>query len=209
MPSQLNSEKLGLLEAILFTTTDPLTFEQLQKLTKSRKDEMEKLLTELNQRYSNENSGIKISDMGGYKLIVKNEYLQNVADLTPHADMSRGLLRVLSIIAYHEPIRQSEIVKVIGNRTYDYVKELSEKGLINVEKKSRTRILTTTDKFEEYFETKKNELKKNLDEVKEEMKEEVNENSEKKVMGNVRMGCEVGYVLQIFIFYYQLVASHV
>ena len=162
----------------MFTTTDPLTFEQLQKLTKSRKDEMEKLLTELNQRYSNENSGIKISDMGGYKLIVKNEYLQNVADLTPHADMSRGLLRVLSIIAYHEPIRQSEIVKVIGNRTYDYVKELSEKGLINVEKKSRTRILTTTDKFEEYFETKKNELKKNLDEVKEEMKEEVNENKE-------------------------------
>jgi len=178
MPSQLNSQKLALLEAILFTTTDPLTFEQLQKLTKSRKDEMEKLLTELNQRYSNENSGIKISDMGGYKLIVKNEYLQNVADLTPHADMSRGLLRVLSIIAYHEPIRQSEIVKVIGNRTYDYVKELSEKGLINVEKKSRTRILTTTDKFEEYFETKKNELKKNLDEVKEEMKEEVNENKE-------------------------------
>ncbi|HIG97320.1 MAG TPA: SMC-Scp complex subunit ScpB [Candidatus Aenigmarchaeota archaeon] len=178
MPSQLNPQKLALLEAILFTTTDPLTFEQLQKLTKSRKDEMEKLLTELNQRYSNENSGIKISDMGGYKLIVKNEYLQNVADLTPHADMSRGLLRVLSIIAYHEPIRQSEIVKVIGNRTYDYVKELSEKGLINVEKKSRTRILTTTDKFEEYFETKKNELKKNLDEVKEEMKEEVNENKE-------------------------------
>ena len=178
MPSQLNSQKLALLEAILFTTTDPLTFEQLQKLTKSRKDEMEKLLTELNQRYSNENSGIKISDMGGYKLIVKNEYLHNVADLTPHADMSRGLLRVLSIIAYHEPIRQSEIVKVIGNRTYDYVKELSEKGLINVEKKSRTRILTTTDKFEEYFETKKNELKKNLDEVKEEMKEEVNENKE-------------------------------
>src|SRR3989338_5664110 len=178
MPSQLNPQKLALLEAILFTTTDPLTFEQLQKLTKSRKDEMEKLLTELNQRYSNENSGIKISDMVGYKLIVKNEYLQNVADLTPHADMSRGLLRVLSIIAYHEPIRQSEIVKVIGNRTYDYVKELSEKGLINVEKKSRTRILTTTDKFEEYFETKKNELKKNLDEVKEEMKEEVNENKE-------------------------------
>ena len=174
----INQQKLALLEAILFTTTDPLTFEQMQKLTKSRKDEMEKLLVELNQRYSNENSGIKISDMGGYKLIVKNEYIQNVADLTPHADMSRGLLRVLSVIAYHEPIKQSDIVKVIGNRTYDYVKELSEKGLINVEKKSRTRILTTTDKFEEYFETKKNELKKNLDKVKEEIKEEVKENKD-------------------------------
>ena len=164
------SKKLALLEAILFTTTDPLTFEELQKLTKSRKDELQKILAELNQRYVSEDFGIKLSDMGGYKLVVKNDYIANVSNLTPHSDMSRGLLRVLSIIAYHEPIKQSDIVKVIGNRTYEYTKELHERGLINVEKKSRTRILTTTPKFEEYFGTKKNELKKNLDDIKEEAK---------------------------------------
>ncbi len=162
------NKKLALLEAILFTTTDPLTFEELQKLTKSRKDEMVKILDELKQRYSSDEYGIKLSDMGGYKLVVKNEYMSSVSNLTPHSDMSRGLLRVLSIIAYHEPIKQSDIVKVIGNRTYEYVKELLEKGLINVEKKSRTRILTTTLKFEEYFETKKNELKKSMEEIKDE-----------------------------------------
>ncbi|MBI4168012.1 MAG: SMC-Scp complex subunit ScpB [Candidatus Aenigmarchaeota archaeon] len=169
----MNEKKLALLEAILFTTTEPLTFEELQKLTKSRKDELEKLLNELNQRYVREDSGIKLSDIGGYKLVVKNEYMQNVANLTPHADMSRGLLRVLSIIAYHEPIKQSDIVKVIGNRTYDYVKDLEERGLIKVEKKSRTKLLATTPKFEEYFETKRDELKKNLEDVKEgELKEQ-------------------------------------
>ena len=167
MTIQLNQKKLALLEAIMFTTTEPLSIEELQKLTKSRKDELDKLLGELNQRYMSEASGIKISDIGGYKLIVKSEYMINVANLTPHADMSRGLLRVLSIIAYHEPIKQSDIVKVIGNRTYEYVKELTEKSLIKVEKKSRTRILTTTPKFEEYFDTKKGELKKNLDDIKE------------------------------------------
>lgn len=171
MATQLNPKKLALLEAVLFTTTEPLSFEELQKLTKSRKDELEKLLGDLNQRYSSEGSGVKISDIGGYKLIVKSEYMQTVANLTPHADMSRGLLRVLSIIAYHEPIKQSDIVKVIGNRTYDYVKELEEKALIKVEKKSRTCLLTTTPKFEEYFETKKEELKKNLEDIKEEGKE--------------------------------------
>lgn len=166
------SKKLALLEAVLFTTTDPLTFEELQKLTKSRKDELQKLLNELSQRYSSEDYGIKLSDIGGYKLVVKNEYTGNVSNLTPHSDMSRGLLRVLSIIAYHEPIKQADIVKVIGNRTYEYVKELHERGLINIEKKSRTRLLTTTPRFEEYFETKKDELKKNLDEIKDESKGE-------------------------------------
>ena len=190
MMIQLNLKKLALLEAILFTTTEPLTIEELQKLTKSRKDELDKLLNELVRRYDEEAHGIKLSDIGGYKLIVKNEYMPNVSNLTPHADMSRGLLRVLSIIAYHEPIKQSDIVKVIGNRTYEYVKELEERSLIKVEKKSRTRILSTTPRFEEYFDTKREELKKNLEEVKEEVedeeklreveKEELKEGSEKK-----------------------------
>lgn len=166
----MREKKLALLEAMLFTTTEPLLIEEIQKIMKVRKDELEKLISELNQRYSSEASGINISDIGGYKLIVKNEYMQNVANLTPHADMSRGLLRVLSVIAYHEPIKQSDIVKVIGNRTYDYVKELEERGLVKVEKKSRTKMLSTTPKFEEYFGTKKDDLKKNVEEIKDEEK---------------------------------------
>src|SRR3989344_196490 len=179
MPAPLNMKKIALLEAILFTTTEPLTIEELQKLTRSRKDELDRLLTEMQRRYEDEAHGIKLSDIGGYKLIVKSEYMANVSNLTPHADMSRGLLRVLSIIAYHEPIKQSDIGKVIGNRTYDYVHELEERALIKVEKKSRTRILTTTPRFEEYFETKREELKKNLEEIKEE--EKLEQDDEKKI----------------------------
>ena len=179
MPAPLNMKKIALLEAILFTTTGPLTIEELQKLTRSRKDELDRLLTEMSRRYDDEAHGVKLSDIGGYKLVVKNEYMPNVSNLTPHADMSRGLLRVLSVIAYHEPIKQSDIVKVIGNRTYDYVHELEERGLIKVEKKSRTRILTTTPRFEEYFETKREELKKNLEEIKEE--EKLERDDEKKI----------------------------
>src|SRR3989339_322861 len=74
--------------------------------------------------------------------IVKSEYVDKVSHLTPHADLSRGLLRVLSIISYHEPVSQSDIVKVVGNRTYEYVKELESRGLVKSEKKSRTRMLS-------------------------------------------------------------------
>ena len=160
MTMPINEQKLALLEAILFTTTQPLSLEELQKLVRGRMDELRKLLEELDKRYSSAAHGIRLSDIGGDKLIVKNEYMSSVADLTPHADMARGLLRVLSIIAYHQPIKQSDIVKVIGNRTYEYVHELVDRGFITVEKKARTRLLSTTPRFEEYFETKKEELKK-------------------------------------------------
>ncbi|MBS3051520.1 MAG: SMC-Scp complex subunit ScpB [Candidatus Aenigmarchaeota archaeon] len=71
----MNLKKIALLEAILFTTTEPLNFEELQKLTRSRKDELEKLLAEMNGRYAEEAHGIRLTDIGGYKLIVKSEFI--------------------------------------------------------------------------------------------------------------------------------------
>lgn len=152
--------KLALLEAVLFTTDEPLSIEELEKIVKLKREELEKLFSALRNRYSNPESGIKLSDVGGYQLIVKQDYIQSVSNLTPHADLSRGLLRVLSIIAYHEPIKQSDIVKVVGNRTYEYVKDLENRGLIKTERKSRTKIMRTTPHFEDYFGAKKAEIKK-------------------------------------------------
>jgi segregation and condensation protein B len=155
-----DKKKLALLEAVLFTTSDPVTFNELQKILHARKTELEALIRDLSKRYEAEEFGIRLSDMGGFKLIVKQEYAEAVSPLTPHADLTRGLLRVLSIIAYHQPIKQSDIVKVVGNRTYDYVKDLEERGMVKIEKKARTKMLSTTPRFEEYFGAKADELRK-------------------------------------------------
>jgi len=152
--------RIAFLEAILFTTHEPLNIKEISKIMRTTDLQIEKLLQQIKEKYNTENSGIMLSDVGGYKLSVKTEYVDKVSHLTPHAELSRGLLRVLSIIVYHEPVSQSEIVKVIGNRTYDYVKELEERGLVKSEKKSRTKMLHVTEKFEEYFGVKKEEIKK-------------------------------------------------
>ena len=163
---KVDDNRLAQLEAILFTTTEPLSIEKLTKLMRTNKERVEQMLTVLRERYALPNSGVTLAEIGGFRLVVKPEFIEKVSDLTPHADLSRGLLRVLAIIAYHEPIKQSEIVKVIGNRTYDYVKELLERGLIKVEKKSRTRILSTTPHFEDYFGVNKENIKKQFEQLK-------------------------------------------
>ncbi len=162
--NEKTQQRLALLEAALFTTTEPLNMEDLQKTTKIRREELEKLVKILEEKYSSAESGIKLSTVGGYRLMVKEAFEEKVSHLTPHADLSRGLLRVLSIIAYHEPIKQADIVKIVGNRVYDYVKELEGKGLVKTEKKSRTKILSLTPQFEEYFGVKKKFLKEKIDE---------------------------------------------
>ena len=152
--------KVALLESILFTANEPVLMNDLEKYLKMNREGVESLLNKLRERYASPDSGIKLYDSEGFRLVVKGEYLDRVSHLTPHADLSRGLLRVLSIIAYHEPINQSDIVKVVGNRTYEYVKNLDARGLIKGERKGRTKILKTTPHFEEYFGAKKDEIKK-------------------------------------------------
>ena len=152
--------KLALLESILFTSSEPVLMTDLEKYLKLKEEDVESLLNKLREKYASPDSGIRLYDSEGFRLVVKNEYLDKVSHLTPHADLSRGLLRVLSIIAYHEPINQSDIVKVVGNRTYEYIKNLETRGLVKSERKSRTKVLKTTPHFEEYFGAKKNEIKK-------------------------------------------------
>lgn len=155
-------EKTAMLEAVLFTTDHPLSVKQISKKLRVRESTVEKILKSLEEKYKPTDCGITLQNIGGFRLAVKDKYLEHVNDLTPHADMGRGLLRVLAIIAFHEPINQSDIVKVIGNRTYDYVKELKDRGLILIQKRGRTRVIETSPKFEEYFGIKKDQLKKML-----------------------------------------------
>ena len=66
-------------------------------------------------------------------------------------EIEAPLIRTLAIIAYKQPIKQSVLVEIRGNKSYDHVKELEERGLINAEKFSRTKLLTTTRGFADYF----------------------------------------------------------
>ncbi len=155
-------EKAALLEAILFTTDKPLTIKQISRKLNVRENTVEKVLNVLEEKYTDDKHGLRLQKMGGFRLTVKDKYIEHVHDLTPHSDMNRGLLRVLAIIAFHEPVKQSDIVKVIGNRTYEYVKQLKDRGLIIISRHGRTRIIETSPKFEQYFDISKTDLKKML-----------------------------------------------
>jgi len=84
-------------------------------------------------------------------LIVNPEILQKVKKITPYKDLSPGLLKTLSIIAFKGPLKQSVLVNTIGNRAYEYAHELEKRGLISAKKSGRTRILKTTRLFVDYF----------------------------------------------------------
>ena len=146
------NEKKALLEAALFISDKPLSLQELGKITGLSEGKIDKLLREIKEELKGEHRGIELLNIeNSYHMKVKEQYLEHVSHLTPYADLSRAMLKVLSLAVYKKGITQSEIVKTIGNRAYDYVKDLELRGLIKTEKVGRTKMLILTEEFMRYF----------------------------------------------------------
>ncbi|OYT36589.1 hypothetical protein B6U91_00895, partial [Candidatus Pacearchaeota archaeon ex4484_71] len=52
---------------------------------------------------------------------------------------------------YKQPLKQSILVKIRGNKAYDHVKKFADLNLIKKKKEGHTNILTLSDEFYDYF----------------------------------------------------------
>jgi len=110
------------------------------------------LIEEFIEELQTEDRGLEVIETNqGYELKVKNSHIEHVDHLAPHQDLNKGQLRTLSIIAYNAPVEQTDIVEIRGNRAYQHIKELVNRGFLDKEKDGRTAILSMTDFFLDYF----------------------------------------------------------
>ena len=158
------NEKKAIVEAALFVSENPLTVDKISKISGIPTRDLNAILEEVKKELDTESHGIELAiTPEGYQFQVKDKFLEKVSGLTTYSDMSKGALRTLSIVALRQPITQSEIIKIQGNKAYNYIKGLEKKGLIRAEKAGRTRLINTTKEFERYF-------GKNLKEIQEKLK---------------------------------------
>lgn len=152
-----------LIEAALFMSSKPLTTEDLSKLTGiASMGKIEESIEELRKEYGDRGFEI-VRSSEGWSMEVRSEILPKVAHLTRYSDLSGGHKRTLALIAYREPVKQSEIVRMQGNKAYSYIKRLVKKGLVKSEKEGRTRILMLTKEFERYFGEDKQRIREMLE----------------------------------------------
>lgn len=144
----INDHKI--IEAALFTAGSPVDLVTLQGLV-SNKKRTQKGIEFLIQEYHERKGALEIIKIEGkFVMQVKPEYAELVRSIAP-GELSSPVLRTLSIIAYHQPIVQSDLVEKRGNAVYDHVRELEEWGLISRSPQGRTKIINTTPWFAEYF----------------------------------------------------------
>ncbi len=143
----------ALVEAALFLSSQPLTRHKLARIVGGASlTYIERILGQIQDVFREEAHGIELHlEEGKAMFQVKKPYIDSVASLAPHQDISRPVLRSLAMIAYNHPLTQAQLVKARGNKAYKHVEELLERRLIRAEKEGRTLLLYVTDQFLHYF----------------------------------------------------------
>lgn len=147
------NENKAIVEAALFISETPLTLDKISKISGiNSTKELKDTIDEIKREFDTDSHGVELALTNeGYQFQVKDRFLEKVSSLTTYSDISKGALRTLSIVALRQPVTQSEIIKIQGNKAYNYIKGLEKKGLIRAEKAGRTKLINTTKEFERYF----------------------------------------------------------
>ena len=151
MPSKLDALVFRV-EAVLFASGKPLSVKELtQALGLDDYRPVQHAVRTLEQTYRHRQSALEVRRVGDrYALQLQEEYVPAVQAVTP-VEMAPRTLRALTLIAYHQPILQSNLVRMIGEVAYEEVQHLRGLGLVRTEPKGSTLELTTTRRFAEYF----------------------------------------------------------
>ena len=141
----------GLIEAALFAAGKALSLKDLSRLSGLSEESVRALAEEMIGNYIQRGSGIEIRVFEDrYVMQVRAALARDVISVAPK-EIDAPLIRTLAIIAYKQPLKQSSLAEIRGNKSYSHVKELEQMGLISAKKKGRTKLLTTTKGFAEYF----------------------------------------------------------
>jgi segregation and condensation protein B len=174
-------EKKARLESALFLAEEPVEKDEISDiLNLGSMGFIEELIEEYQEDLDEDHRGLElIKTENGYELKVKKNHLEHVSHLAPHQDLNEGQLRTLSLVAYNAPLEQADLIEIRGNRAYQHVKELVNRGFVDKEKDGRTAILDVTDFFLDYFDIESlDEFKQRADPEKPEEDEQTTEEEE-------------------------------
>ena len=146
-------ENMKTLEAIFFVSGRFLTMSELVALSDLNPAIIPGLIEKIQEKYNDGDSAIEIVEKAGaWKMDVKADYIYLINKLaTGSAEFSKAEQETLAIIAFKQPIKQSVIIKIRGNKAYEHVKKFADLGLIRKKKQGRSYELSLSDDFYDYF----------------------------------------------------------
>lgn len=157
-------------EASLFIAGRFLNMQELIMLTDLNPIMLKSKLHDLEKKYS---TGVirLVKRNDSWKMDVSEKYHYLINKLaTGTTEFTKAEQETLAIIAYKQPVKQSVVIKIRGNKSYDHIKKFRDLGLVIAKQTGHTLELSLSEEFYEYFNVtqKSKEVKKDIKEEGEE-----------------------------------------
>jgi len=165
-----------IVESLLFSAGKPLSVEEIQETTGLSPKHVTDAIDHLMQSYNVErkdDTSLEIVKAGSKFIMQVKKTFTDKSMMVTKPEIRTDMLKTLALIAFHQPVKQSNLRHMIGERIYGDVDQLMSMHLVHSEPHGATEVLTTTRLFPEYF---------GIDSTK---PEEIREFLAKKVIGHV------------------------
>ncbi|HEV2316880.1 MAG TPA: SMC-Scp complex subunit ScpB [Thermoplasmata archaeon] len=150
--SEVTDDLLPQVEAILFAAGKPLSAKEVaEALRHGDPRAVASALKSLAASYERRECALEVRRVSDRYALQLRERFVAVARVVTPMEMSPRTVKALTLIAYHQPMLQSFLVRMFGEGAYGEVQRLRGMGLVRAEPKGATLELSTTKVFAEYF----------------------------------------------------------
>ena len=139
-----------MIESVLFSASNPVSIKDIKESTgfssKIIKNNLKELMDDYSISRKNDTSMEIVKAGDKFIMQLKKNYIE-----VSKPEIKEDILKTLSLIAFHQPVKQSNLRRMAGQKIYDHVDELVSMKIVNTRKHGSTELLTTTKLFPEYF----------------------------------------------------------
>ena len=154
-----DKEVKSIIEGILFVAGEPVTLDTLRKIVEVDKYNTDRILQDLINDYSINNSGLLILEVaGGFQMVTNPAsapWIKKLLSTSMPKRLTQSSLETIAIIAYRQPIIKAEIEAIRGVNSDGVVKTLLDRRLVKIlgrkEAPGRPLMYGTTQEFMQYF----------------------------------------------------------
>lgn len=133
----------SVLEALIFASLDPMSWEKLAAIVKESEEELEldeqtvwQIVDQLNDQYEENDLAFRIEQTGGGFTFVTQPRFHPWLSIFQHENayrrLSQSAIETLAIVAYRQPITKPEVDSIRGVDSGYILRQLMEKMLIRV-----------------------------------------------------------------------------
>ncbi len=149
------SSLLGQIEAIIFSSGEPVSIDRIAQVLNVRNNEVLEAIDTLSEKYNSPGSGVNIVVLDKSVQMCTNpafaEEAREALDLRRNLPLSQAALEVLAVVAYNQPVTKAFVEQVRGVDCSGVVGSLMQKGLLEergrLELPGRPLLYGTTENF--------------------------------------------------------------